>query len=730
MNQLIIQSDPENPVLHLSGRIDAVNSSQLDTYLKTLPTSDLYLVLDLSACSYISSAGIRILLITHKEMLVMGGRLYLAALLPEIVQILEMTGLQRIFHIVETVAKALECIKQLSTPVKNHMFFEFKGKPFVYQLLDREPGEYKHWDEPGLISYAELGFSFGMGIRAELWDDESEQFLDLFMTAGNIAAFVNDDQPYLGDFQIVEDPTRSSIKVIWADSFGNTPTRMLKSLDNKGVHLNDFYMLCRVLNDELVDEPIPTLIVVLSTEPCLSVSVILVTDETDGDLVISFGIRFVLDEAVPVPECDCLEWLKKVLTYENVLKVENVKDEKNSNVVHCWMFVADGWNDANAFRLRIQTEEGLQLTDEQDYLVHKLYADSSRVKLSLLHGGYSAETFQVESYDKFGRKMRPTVLKIANRAMISRESERCQLYSQPYIYNNSAAVLGTEFHGNTGALHYNFVGIDGYDTKLRWLTHDFHQLSVEELLPLFDKVFLQILQPWYGQPVQKTIFPFKDHDPTLTFFPHIYNVVSELFGISADEEYIYAEELGREVLNPYWYLKHRFPQQREEGLLYWESICHGDLNMQNILLDEHQNVYLIDFSETKPRAVVSDFARLEAIFMIDNAQINQSEDMSDYLSLILPFYQVERLDEQPAVDIEGLSDEKLRKILTLTRQMRHYALGCVGGDPNIVPYYLALLEWVMPIVCYNSVSIAQKRLSMLVSALLCEKIRRARGHLL
>ncbi len=60
----------------------------------------------------------------------------------------------------------------------------------------------------------------------------------------------------------------------------------------------------------------------------------------------------------------------------------------------------------------------------------------------MLHGGYSAETFQVDSYDREGRKMRPTVLKIAGRDIISREAERCTNYALPYIMNNSAMVFG------------------------------------------------------------------------------------------------------------------------------------------------------------------------------------------------------------------------------------------------------------------------------------------------
>jgi hypothetical protein len=89
--------------------------------------------------------------------------------------------------------------------------------------------------------------------------------------------------------------------------------------------------------------------------------------------------------------------------------------------------------------------------------------------------------------------------------MIARESERCRKYAMPYIFNNSASVLGTEFMGDVGALRYNFVGIGGEQSQLRWLRHHFENWPLEKLEPLFDKIFLQILQPWYGQSVQQAI---------------------------------------------------------------------------------------------------------------------------------------------------------------------------------------------------------------------------------
>jgi serine/threonine protein kinase len=283
-------------------------------------------------------------------------------------------------------------------------------------------------------------------------------------------------------------------------------------------------------------------------------------------------------------------------------------------------------------------------------------------------------------------------------------------------------VLGAEFHGDTGALRYNFVGIGGESSQLKWLTDYYHKSDLAFLEPLFDKIFLHILKPWYGQPVSKTIYPFRDHNPTVTFFPHIYKTVGDLFSISADERYLTLPESDTPILNPYWFLKHEYNNRRDWSISYFTSICHGDLNMQNILLDENMNVYLIDFSETKPRSVISDFARLEAIFLIDNAPVENKTDMADYLHFISNFYSCKLLSEIPEISYSGKHSDKVLKNAALTVKMREYAFTSARGNADLVPYYIALLEWVLPVVCYYSMPELQKRVSLVVSSILCEKI--------
>jgi hypothetical protein len=57
----------------------------------------------------------------------------------------------------------------------------------------------------------------------------------------------------------------------------------------------------------------------------------------------------------------------------------------------------------------------------------------------------------------------------------------------------------------------------------------------------------------------------------------------------------------------------------------------------------------------------------------------------------------------------------MNRNVSLTLKMREYAYKGVNGHPNHVPYCLALLEWVLPVVCYYSAPLAVKRLSMIVA---------------
>ena len=88
---------PSEGRVALVGRLDAAEADRVDDALKALPGP---LVLDCSELDYISSAGLGILIETHKRLLAAGHALTLTNLVPRVRNVFAYAGLDRLLKIV------------------------------------------------------------------------------------------------------------------------------------------------------------------------------------------------------------------------------------------------------------------------------------------------------------------------------------------------------------------------------------------------------------------------------------------------------------------------------------------------------------------------------------------------------------------------------------------------------------------------------------------------------
>lgn len=90
----------EIPVFSLSGRLDANTSPILEDRLKPLlenPQGSRHLILDGAALSYVSSAGLRVFLMAQRQLAARGGGLAFAGLMPQVMDLFNLAGLQELF---------------------------------------------------------------------------------------------------------------------------------------------------------------------------------------------------------------------------------------------------------------------------------------------------------------------------------------------------------------------------------------------------------------------------------------------------------------------------------------------------------------------------------------------------------------------------------------------------------------------------------------------------------
>ena len=100
-------------VVVVKGEIDGSSAPSLQEKILPLLQDGSALVLDLGAVSYMSSAGLRMLLLLYRQAAAHNGRVALAGLAESIRDTMEITGFLKFFTIANSVEEALTALKQV-----------------------------------------------------------------------------------------------------------------------------------------------------------------------------------------------------------------------------------------------------------------------------------------------------------------------------------------------------------------------------------------------------------------------------------------------------------------------------------------------------------------------------------------------------------------------------------------------------------------------------------------
>jgi anti-anti-sigma factor len=86
-------------ILLLEGRLDTTTAPQLQTELLPEFDSINHIRLDFKQLAYVSSAGLRVLLLAEKTAKAKNGQMVIVNVSPEVMEVFEMTGLSEILTI-------------------------------------------------------------------------------------------------------------------------------------------------------------------------------------------------------------------------------------------------------------------------------------------------------------------------------------------------------------------------------------------------------------------------------------------------------------------------------------------------------------------------------------------------------------------------------------------------------------------------------------------------------
>ena len=109
--QTTLTQSGSTPVVSVSGRIDAASAPTLEKSLvETVEGHEADLILDLENVDYVSSAGLSVMLITAQALAHKSKTLYVAAANGDVIEIIKLTGVDRLISLSDTVDQASETI--------------------------------------------------------------------------------------------------------------------------------------------------------------------------------------------------------------------------------------------------------------------------------------------------------------------------------------------------------------------------------------------------------------------------------------------------------------------------------------------------------------------------------------------------------------------------------------------------------------------------------------------
>jgi CheY-like chemotaxis protein len=398
---------------------------------------------------------------------------------------------------------------------------------------------------------------------------------------------------------------------------------------------------------------------------------------------------------------------------------------------------------------RVDQDEMLkkQVTAELDELLRRLFSNAESLIVGPLTSTPSRSGMGVLSVQPFYTtgSGQAVVVKFGYVKRAKMEEHHFKDYVQPFVSGTRHTTIeSTACTPLLGGIVYSLLPQypqtewkDGEmlpPTLLETTTHnwlDFGQFyrrnTIQKITSALHRLFHETCGFWYAN--QGCLLP---RDLTMDYCRQFGKSVEQLENtikgtlpsITISHDHLSFPDLTRNRLftNP-------FQAIRGRTFIYptYESITHGDLNQNNILVDNTLGMWLIDFESTERSHVLRDFATLDAVIRFqllsaEEATLDERLAMEEALLDIAHFSQLERL-----LSAFKTKNPALEKAYQATCYLRMLARWAIDRNPHdhMNEYYVALLYNALFTLQFFSLSTRQREHAFLSASLLVDKLTKA-----
>lgn len=279
--------------------------------------------------------------------------------------------------------------------------------------------------------------------------------------------------------------------------------------------------------------------------------------------------------------------------------------------------------------LTMETIGTWTLTPVQDQLIRYLFRDCQSLSLHLLDGGFSGNLVaRAAGVDTHGHEQAPHVVKIGPRELMAKERMAFEQIEM-VLGNNAPAIAEYADFNDFGAIKYRYAAMGAGPTRSFQSIYQ-SGAALQKIYTYLDAVFVHQLGRLYRAAVLEkrdllAYYCFSDQ-----WAESVKHKITSLLGHCPEQAPL---ELpgGERVANLYDFYQRGLQQLPPMVEDFPIAFVHGDLNGTNIIIDERENVWVIDFFHTHRGHVLKDFVKLE------NDVLFIYTDLSDQQALSLAY---------------------------------------------------------------------------------------------
>ncbi|HSH04729.1 MAG TPA: dual specificity protein phosphatase family protein [Anaerolineae bacterium] len=380
----------------------------------------------------------------------------------------------------------------------------------------------------------------------------------------------------------------------------------------------------------------------------------------------------------------------------------------------------------------ITTNTPIDISPTDRALIRSLFRDCQSVSLRVLDGGYSGNlVFGAESVDLHGHRQAPHVLKIGPQGPIGHERTSFEQIEQ-VLGNNAPRITAFADLDGRGALKYRYAAMGG------GFAHTFQDrymdgLSPEKTEQFLTAIFEEQLGRFYQAATLEQINLLEYYWFKPEFAPNVRQNVENILGRPATNHTLTLIN-GRSFPNPCPFYENDLPDllPLANGSSYIAYV-HGDLNGANIIIDAHDNVWLIDFFHTHRGHVIKDLVKLENDLLYIFTPLNNEEDLTHACQLTDILLQVEDLGRPlPPLEETPITHPEMRRAYQTIRFLRSFYPPLIELDRNPLQLYIAQLRYAAHTLSFDEPSPLQLQWALYATGHLTHTINkrlRQRGPL-